>query len=331
MRGGATLPCRSLFSRGSPQRADALPPNLRRGFTQFAPLSDLNHFLGNDSLRIFCDIQIKKDPYNFTTCASLPPLSLVPRGALTTQLPARACPCPDPWIPPRRYDSKKETGYIGFKNQGATCYMNSLLQTLFHVPFFRKARTRGASLTVQISAAARNIPSLFSLGPKPGASSHFPATLGGTPPQQATDQRPVQQRGIRSRRSQRAPRRISRSCCPGGGALSCNTSGIFFPNCSKPRLASRFAPGCCGQLREPSAACPSRAVSSHPGFVRGEQRVSVPRPKFSPPVLFPAVFLFGKESTHARPQKNHNLPHAKRLSSAPERRESAHPRRERSA
>ena len=36
------------------------------------------------------------------------------------------------------YDSKKETGYVGLKNQGATCYMNSLLQTLYHIPYFRK-------------------------------------------------------------------------------------------------------------------------------------------------------------------------------------------------
>jgi ubiquitin carboxyl-terminal hydrolase 7 len=39
------------------------------------------------------------------------------------------------------YDSKKETGYVGLKNQGATCYMNSLLQTLYHIPYFRKVRT----------------------------------------------------------------------------------------------------------------------------------------------------------------------------------------------
>ncbi|KAI3856932.1 hypothetical protein MKX03_012340 [Papaver bracteatum] len=37
------------------------------------------------------------------------------------------------------YDSRKETGYVGLENQGATCYMNSLLQTLYHIPFFRKA------------------------------------------------------------------------------------------------------------------------------------------------------------------------------------------------
>lgn len=36
------------------------------------------------------------------------------------------------------YDSRKETGYVGLKNQGATCYMNSLLQTLYHIPYFRK-------------------------------------------------------------------------------------------------------------------------------------------------------------------------------------------------
>ncbi|CAI9094723.1 OLC1v1030510C1 [Oldenlandia corymbosa var. corymbosa] len=37
------------------------------------------------------------------------------------------------------YDSKKETGFVGLKNQGATCYMNSLLQMLYHIPYFRKA------------------------------------------------------------------------------------------------------------------------------------------------------------------------------------------------
>jgi len=37
------------------------------------------------------------------------------------------------------HDSKKETGYVGLKNQGATCYMNFLLQTLYHIPYSRKA------------------------------------------------------------------------------------------------------------------------------------------------------------------------------------------------
>lgn len=37
------------------------------------------------------------------------------------------------------WDSKKHTGYVGLKNQGATCYMNSLLQTLYFTNCLRKA------------------------------------------------------------------------------------------------------------------------------------------------------------------------------------------------
>lgn len=37
------------------------------------------------------------------------------------------------------WDSKKHTGYVGLKNQGATCYMNSLLQTLFFTNKLRSA------------------------------------------------------------------------------------------------------------------------------------------------------------------------------------------------
>ncbi|KAM2568351.1 hypothetical protein TB2_008595 [Malus domestica] len=37
------------------------------------------------------------------------------------------------------YDSKKETGYVGLENQRQSGYMNSLLQTFYHIPYFRKA------------------------------------------------------------------------------------------------------------------------------------------------------------------------------------------------
>lgn len=40
------------------------------------------------------------------------------------------------------YDSKKETGFVGLKNQGATCYLNSLLQSLYFTNLFRKVLTR---------------------------------------------------------------------------------------------------------------------------------------------------------------------------------------------
>ncbi|EYB93155.1 hypothetical protein Y032_0185g1022 [Ancylostoma ceylanicum] len=38
-----------------------------------------------------------------------------------------------------QWDSKKHAGYIGLKNQGATCYMNSILQTLYFTTKLRKA------------------------------------------------------------------------------------------------------------------------------------------------------------------------------------------------
>lgn len=37
------------------------------------------------------------------------------------------------------YDSKKTTGMVGMKNQGATCYLNSLIQSLYFTNAFRKA------------------------------------------------------------------------------------------------------------------------------------------------------------------------------------------------
>lgn len=36
------------------------------------------------------------------------------------------------------YDSKKSTGFVGIENQGATCYLNSLLQSYYFTKVFRK-------------------------------------------------------------------------------------------------------------------------------------------------------------------------------------------------
>ncbi|KAF3536325.1 hypothetical protein F2Q69_00018483 [Brassica cretica] len=77
------------------------------GFTSFMPLSELydpsRGYLANDTVYIEAEVVVRK--------------------------------VLDYWS----YDSKKETGFVGLKNQGATCYMNSLLQTLYHIPYFRKA------------------------------------------------------------------------------------------------------------------------------------------------------------------------------------------------
>ncbi|KAG5358991.1 Ubiquitin carboxyl-terminal hydrolase 21 [Yarrowia sp. C11] len=43
------------------------------------------------------------------------------------------------WHSFSRYDSKRVTGYVGLRNQGATCYLNSLVQSLYFTNAFRKA------------------------------------------------------------------------------------------------------------------------------------------------------------------------------------------------
>ncbi|PWZ27498.1 Ubiquitin carboxyl-terminal hydrolase 12 [Zea mays] len=77
------------------------------GFTSFMPLSELydasRGYLVNDTVVVEAEVAVRR--------------------------------MVDYWT----YDSKKETGYVGLKNQGATCYMNSLLQTLYHIPYFRKS------------------------------------------------------------------------------------------------------------------------------------------------------------------------------------------------
>jgi hypothetical protein len=48
---------------------------------------------------------------------------------------------------------KSDTGHVGLVNQGATCYLNSLLQVLYMTPGFRQS-VFGASHPLHISFAA---------------------------------------------------------------------------------------------------------------------------------------------------------------------------------
>ncbi|KAF2153181.1 cysteine proteinase [Myriangium duriaei CBS 260.36] len=88
------------------------------GFTRFADKNRIfatkfddkdRPFIENDSAKMTAYVRIMKDP----------------TGVL--------------WHNFNNYDSKKETGMVGLRNQGATCYLNSLLQSLYFTNAFRRA------------------------------------------------------------------------------------------------------------------------------------------------------------------------------------------------
>ncbi|KAI7847583.1 hypothetical protein BDC45DRAFT_541802 [Circinella umbellata] len=82
--------------------------DLRRLF-QVDPNTQSGPFVEDDQLRLSVIVRVIEDP----------------SGVL--------------WYNFKNYDSKKMTGYVGLKNQGATCYMNSLFQSLYCTNYFRKA------------------------------------------------------------------------------------------------------------------------------------------------------------------------------------------------
>lgn len=111
------------------------------GFTRFTELRKIYQvqegqsrpILEGDQAEITVFVRVLEDPtgvlwHNFVKCAC-------PRSrTLATSLTR-----------PHSYDSKKETGFVGMKNQGATCYMNSLLQSMYCTNFFRRVRTSQSS------------------------------------------------------------------------------------------------------------------------------------------------------------------------------------------
>ncbi|KAJ7917322.1 hypothetical protein B0H13DRAFT_2443436, partial [Mycena leptocephala] len=82
------------------------------------------------------------------------------------------------------YDSKKETGYVGLKNQGTTSYMNSLLQSLYCTRYFRRAvyqiPTEDEIPTESVAFALQRVFYHLQISDQPVGTTELTKSLGWT-------------------------------------------------------------------------------------------------------------------------------------------------------
>lgn len=95
-------------------------------------------------------------------------------------------------IRPFNYDSKKVTGMVGLRNLGATCYLNALLQMLYHVSAFRRAvynmPLEEASLRASTTLALQNIFHELQFSPREVSTQDLTTAFGWTSADSFTQQ-----------------------------------------------------------------------------------------------------------------------------------------------
>ena len=150
-----------MNSSASDARHRFTPEEPDWGFTRFAKLQDLyavqsgsaKSIIQNEAANVVVYMRAIRDPTGVLWRQDWQKSALRVFSALPFVL-----------ILFRSYDSKKETGYVGLKNQGATGYMNVHLQTRFCMGAFRKARR--LSLVICSFINSLNLDCLSNSNPK---------------------------------------------------------------------------------------------------------------------------------------------------------------------
>jgi hypothetical protein len=132
------------------------------GFHDCCPVHNLACFEGNEYLQIIDDsIADVTDPHRYSVRLSCRIEMHLPLAGRST-------------LPPG-YSSKAATGMVGLQNLGATCYLNALLQLLFHINEFRRAVYH-----IPLSPAALTLPASTATASTSGDAEQETTTAAAT-------------------------------------------------------------------------------------------------------------------------------------------------------
>jgi len=212
--------------------------------------------------------------------------------------------------------AREQAGLVGILNQGATCYLNSVLQTLFHTRLFRKLIYDAPVEWLAFGGAAAG-GTVAAPGASAAASAAAAAAAlrGALPAAQPQPQPPLPAAPLLPCPAAwwLAPSASLR--CPRAGALgACSRPPATLPQrCRRSLSASRWSASCARRTRQSArrrwaASRPAAAAEAAAAAAAAAARLPLPRWPWRCPTLPPPARWTGGQCPRSSPRRRAPMP-----------------------